>query len=132
MKCYFCSLNLMKDEHDPIYSSYVTYQCETCADTNNLFRVTTSYSLSTMDILYANLYIIVNLDNSLVYLPRIITPVNIHQRVKLYLVQLYVQENYTKIISSQGFSQTYLQKIPNVQLTPSNVIQKVKLYLTFS
>ena len=109
MKCYFCN----QEAHPPSPSSLVNYECLSCPQ-GNLYdgaveRVITSYIDRTEPASRAHMFLFMNG----------------HE----YQVRLNIAANNIDIIC---WSPRLELTIPGIALNPTNVIQKVKIYLLFS
>ncbi len=109
MKCYFCN------QDAPLQSpgSLVNYECHSCPQ-GNLYngaveRVITSYMDRDRPATRAHMFLFM--------------------RGHEYQIRLNFDSNTTDIISWEPH---FLLEIPGVALNPTNVIEKVKLYVLFS
>lgn len=105
--CYFCNTP------DTSLSSLVNIICPACPFKHNLSDVITTYKLdaflNVVDILYAHIY------------------------WSGYHIRLHLKENYTVIFNANilSFHQEAL-RLPGFPINPSNIKEKLKLYLVFS
>lgn len=111
--CYFCKGEEINNEANNYTDD--NYWCKKCKDINGLWSVVTSYNSPDI-IIYAHIYVDLAPD-------------------KKYHIRLHIQDDVTTVEHLNNWGQSNVTchiQIPGIGLTPSNVRQKLPLYLVFS